>query len=165
MKSKLIILWLLLISVLMLVGCNFPVSFVMMNQSQEMAEVSYTFKQTPKAEFVCPTKDNFSLTPSVRDKKDLGKKDIEWSTLEADEFICDKDTRTVYVPIAAGIALKIADNEDPGEDVGSRDLKNFPIERLMINGPSGSMEFKDSQVLKSFTRSETAFGTFYIIYK
>lgn len=146
-----------------LASCKFPASFVVMNQSGELMEVSYAFKNTPGTAFNCPEGKLFTA-PSVVSADELGNRHLEWTQLGSDEFVCWPSTRTVYVPVGPGIALKVMEHEDPGGEYGRRDLDMFPVDSLLINGASGSMRYTGEQVLKAFTRTEGTM-TFHIKYQ
>jgi len=144
-------------------SCNFPANFVLINLSEGLMEVTYRFKDSPGVEFSCPDGGVFT-SPSVSSADDLDNAEAEWSPLKPDEYVCNPGARTVFVPVGPGLALKIVKHEDPGSEFGALDIKRFPINQLFINGPSGSMELKDGQVLRAFERSDTGL-TFHLTYQ
>ena len=148
---------------LFLAGCSYPASFVIINLSDGLVEVTYEFKDDPEVEFSCPEGEVYTA-PSVRGADEVDNKEAAWSLLQPGEYVCDPLARTVIVPLGAGVALKVVKHEDPGSEYGSLDTRRFPVETLLINGTSGSMEFRGAQVLRAFTRGETGL-TFHITYR
>lgn len=146
---------------LMLTACNFQASFLLINRSGDIAEVTYAFKNA--VEFSCPEGELFKSL-SVLDADEVGNKEAEWAPLGPGEFVCDLAARSVFVPVGPGVALKVVEHGDPGEEYSSIDRKYFPIDSLFINGPEGSMRFTGAQVLGAFEFSDTPF-TYFIIYK
>ena len=126
-------------------------------------EVVYAFKDSPGVRFSCP-EGNIYSSPSVRSAEDIEDREAAWAPLGPGEYVCDPVARRVLVPVGSGVALKVVEHEDPGTELGALDTGRFPIESLIINGTSGSMEFRGAQVLRAFTRGETGL-TFHITYQ
>lgn len=148
---------------LCLASCKFPARFVIMNQSEDLIEITYAFKNTTDIAFRCPDGELYT-TPSTGSADEISDRYLEWNQLGPDEYICLPSHRTVYVPLGPDMALKVVEHEDPGAEYGTRDISMFPIDSLLINGVSGSMRFSGAQVLRAFTRTEGTM-TFYIHYQ
>lgn len=145
----------LILNILLFLGsCSYPASFVIANLSDGLMEVTYAFKDEHGVQFSCPEGGAYT-SPTASVANGTFSSEIKWSPLGTEEFICDPAARTVFVPVGAGVALKLVSHEDPGNEVGALDIKRFPVDRLFINGASGSMEFRGAQVLRAFKRSDT----------
>ena len=151
-----------LVLLLMLAACEFPASFVIINQSDEQVDLTYAFKNSPDVEFSCDPGNMFT-SPAVERAEDIDDRELSWIPLSEDEVVCNAEQRTVFIPLGPEVALKIVDHDDPGAEYSSRDMRIFPIDRLLINSPTGSVEYRGNRVLKAFTRSDlgTAFYLFY----
>jgi hypothetical protein len=126
-------------------------------------EVTYEFRDDPKVEFSCPEGELYK-TPAVRGADEVDNGEAAWSPLQTGEYVCDPLARTVFVPVGAGVALKVVKHDDPGADIGPWDTGRFPIGRLVINGPSGSMQYTGAQVLRAFDRGEGGIS-FHLTYR
>ena len=146
-----------------LMSCSFPASFVIVNLSDGLMEVTYEFKDSPGVEFSCPEGKVYTA-PSVKGADEVESREAAWATLQPGEYVCDPLLRTVFVPVGAGVALKVASHEDPGSEMGPLDTERFPIGRLLVNGPSGSIEYTGAQVLRAFERGDTGL-TFHLTYR
>ena len=161
--NRLLIAIAFLAAFMVITSCSYPASFVIANLSEGLMEVTYQFKDSPKVEFSCPDGGVYT-SPSVSSSDDMDNREAEWSQLKPGQYVCDTVARTVFVPVGAGVALKVVKQEDPGNEFGALDIKRFPIVRLFINGASGSMEFTGAQVLRAFERSDTGL-TFHLTYQ
>ena len=148
---------------MLITSCSYSATFVIINLSDGLMEVTYEFKDDPKVEFSCPEGEVYT-TPSIRGADEVDNKEAVWSPLQAGEYVCDPLARTVFVPVGAGVALKVVSHDDPGSETGALDARRFPIGRLLVNGPSGSMEYSGDQVLRAFERGETGL-TFHLTYR
>lgn len=148
---------------MVITSCSYPASFVITNLSEGLMEVTYQFKDSPKVGFSCPDGGDYTSS-SVGSADEVDERGAEWSPLKPGQYVCDPAARTVFVPVGAGLALKIMKHEDPGSEFGTLDIRRFPIDRLFINGASGSMEFKGGQVLRAFERDDTGL-TFNLTYQ
>lgn len=137
---------LLLLSVLALVACSFSTDFVVINASGHPIEIIYKIGDTgidPLAA-VSP--------PAILPASELGPR--EWQDLSPEQYVVDREQRTVTFSLSPGVALRIDQGAEWRESYTG---ENFIIKEVTIRGVNGEVFLKGDQVYKSFVPVPKAF--------
>ena len=133
-------------------GCSFSSDFVILNNSDQPVQVTYTLAESGS--------DVPSITgtgtPAVLDVDDLRGRD--WRPLSKDEYSFDPPTRTVTVSLPPNQALLIDGGGEWRSD--SECPSGFDIERVQLIGIKGWKVVEGDNACKSFVVLPKRFYTF-----
>ena len=134
---KLSVLALIILSVL-LSGCSFSTSLVVINKSDKPIEVTYQFKDSPGSF-------NPQL-PKVKPVAQLDDDDTRWRELPTDQYATNSYGRAITVTVASKTAVLIDQVKGPGIPEESR----FHLSDVVVRGAYGTIMLHGEQVRKAF---------------
>ena len=140
----------LLASVASLTACSYATDFVIANNSTQILYVEYHVTEFP-GDFDLPT------TPSVFPVSQLsahGNKD--WIKLESGQYQTDSNQRTVSVSIMPGQARLVSRMHNYGGHSDPFDAKEFPLDRIRLDGASGVRLLNGEEARTSFSENSRA---------
>ena len=133
---KLSLVALIVLSVI-LSGCSFSTSLVIINKSDKPIEVTYQFKDSPGS--FDPRRPKVKPVAEVDD-------DTEWRELPAEQYVTNSYGRALSVTVAPKTALLIDQVRGPGIP-GDDD---FHLSDIVVRGAYGTIMFHGQQVRKAF---------------
>ncbi|HZS04407.1 MAG TPA: hypothetical protein VFD58_06190 [Blastocatellia bacterium] len=128
----------------LLTGCSYSTAFVVVNASDQPAEIRY--KVRPSFGTFKPPEP--PITTAASQIHAAGK---PWRHLLADEYAPDPENRTVTVRVKPKEALLVERVQRGGMQVDEdEEATDFMIEELTITGAFGEIKLQGYQVRKSF---------------
>lgn len=133
---KLFLPTLIILSVL-LSGCSFSTSLVVINKSDKPIEVTYQFKDSPG-----------SFNPQLPRVKPVAQLDDDtaWRELPADQYVTNSYGRAITVTVAPKTAVLIDQVRGPGIP----DDSSFHLSDVVVRGAYGTIMLHGQQVRKAF---------------
>ena len=146
--AKLFLLPLVIGLVLTLTACQYVVSYVVVNESNDRIQVRFVMKK-PVAGGPDPPPRELGIK-SLSELSDLGK---AWRNLEGAQIAFQPETRTVVVTLMPQEALRIAELWNVGCNDRNRERKEYySIEEISVAGASGSIKLEGEQALRGFVQ-------------
>jgi hypothetical protein len=122
----------LLVAVFLLTSSSYITDFVVINESDHLAEVRYKVKDFP-GPFGPP------VAPAVIVASQLSASgDQQWKALTYNQYLLGQESRTVIVHLEQHEALRVVSIHKYGGHRDPRDAKGFPIEEISITGDKSS---------------------------
>lgn len=142
----------LLTSVLLLSSCSLGYEFVVINASDELLVVQYTFKPDYRDKISAPVKANI---------EELENTQRRWTPVHFEQFGIDQETGTVTVKLPPREVLRVADITNyPGHNSEHSDLY-FHISSLVLSGSRGSVTYNGKQACSQFKEDSTTYKIIY----
>lgn len=125
-------------STLILSACSFIADIVIVNNGEDIIEISYEAKRA-----------NYrSLTPYLAGVKEFDVNGTKWSEFPQDRYEIDQEKGTVKVRLAPQEVLRI-ESVDAGR-IENNSYEELNLEKLKIEGKASSLEVKGKQVFEQF---------------
>jgi hypothetical protein len=128
----------LMIFPVLLSGCSFSTSLLVINKSDRPIEVTYQFKDSPGSF-------NPQL-PKVKPVAQLDDDDTAWRELPADQYVTNSYGRAITVTVASKTAVLIDRVDGPGIPDDSK----FHLSDVVVRGAYGTIMLHGQQVRKAF---------------
>ena len=132
----------LLIAVLGLSSCQSIDHFVVVNGSNAVVEVVYTFVRTSSGYMNL-------VKPRWLEAANLTEADRTWEPIQSDLYLIDAQEGRVTVQLAPGKALLLNTASNYREDSAAADT-SFGISSLALTGEKGSIKLEGGQARKLF---------------
>ena len=145
---KLFLLALIVFSVL-LSGCSFSTSLVVINKSDRPVEVTYQFKDSPGS--FNPER------PKVKTITELDDDDTAWHELPTGQYVTNSYGRAITVTVAAKSVVLIDRVKGPGIP----DESSFHLSDVVVRGAYGTIILHGEQVRKAFVEHDKVYAINY----
>jgi hypothetical protein len=127
-------------------ACSYITDFVVINESEAPAEISYKVKEPPNG----PRK--ISVIPATKLASQLKSNEKNgWQALAADRYKIDQENRIIVVKLLPQETLFITSMHHYIGPDDPNDVDSFPIEALSIAGSVGSLKSSGKQLLRAFS--------------
>ncbi|HKR11143.1 MAG TPA: hypothetical protein VJT15_03715 [Pyrinomonadaceae bacterium] len=143
---RLLLMVCLLAACVVLSGCSFTTTFVVVNESNDQIQIRYVLRKPPNSE----AQVQLVEAPAIKLVAEL-EQESEWRVLPATRFTFAPETGTVMLTLMPKEALRVQ-RETDGKCVedNSQRTKWFPIEEINIIGSAGAVRLTGEQTRRSF---------------
>lgn len=147
-NAKLFLLPLLIGLALTLAACQYVVSYVVVNESNDRIQVRFVMKKP-----VSGTPDPPPRELGIKSLSELSDLQKTWRGLDAAQIAFQPETRTVVVTLMPQEALRIEERSNVRcNDKDPEREEYYSIEQISVTGASGSIKLEGQQALRGFVQ-------------
>jgi hypothetical protein len=151
-KARVVFVLLTFAPVLLLAACSYTTAFAIVNGSGQPLDVEYKIAASP-AEPLAQAGE-----PALAPEANLGGRDKGWRTLRPDEYVFDREARTVKVRLMPHEALLVRRLTNYRDHAGAG-TGPFLIEGITLRGANGVVELRGDEARRSFVEVTETFYT------
>jgi hypothetical protein len=134
--------------VLTLTGCQYIVTYAVVNESRERIQVRFVIKKSIAGTPQPPPKEL-----GIKSLSELSELDKPWRGLEGAQISFQPETRTVVVSLMPQEALRVEELWN----VGCRDSdpvrqSDYAIEEISVTGANGAIKLEGEQAVRGFAQ-------------